>query len=47
MAEIWLTKLPLTRANLAKDYLGADKIYYEPTDQGVEKWRAEFAKLKK
>jgi len=40
---------------VAQDYLGADKKYYEPTDQGVEKkikervekWRAEFAKLKK
>jgi putative ATPase len=40
---------------VAQDYLGADKIYYEPTEQGVEKkikervekWRAEFAKLKK
>jgi putative ATPase len=37
---------------VAQDYLGADKIYYEPTDQGVEKkikervekWRAEFSK---
>jgi putative ATPase len=37
-----------------QDYLGADKKYYEPTDQGVEKkikervekWRAEFTKLK-
>jgi putative ATPase len=37
-----------------QDYLGADKRYYEPTEQGVEKkikerlekWRAEFAKLK-
>jgi putative ATPase len=40
---------------VAQDYLGADKIYYEPTEQGVEKkikervekWRAEFAKVKK
>ncbi|HEX5397655.1 MAG TPA: replication-associated recombination protein A [Verrucomicrobiae bacterium] len=40
---------------IAQDYLGADKIYYEPTDQGVEKkikervekWRAEFAKIRK
>ncbi|HUB87967.1 MAG TPA: replication-associated recombination protein A [Verrucomicrobiae bacterium] len=40
---------------IAQDYLGTDKIYYEPTDQGVEKkikervekWRAEFAKIKK
>jgi putative ATPase len=39
---------------VAQDYLGAEKRYYEPTDQGVEKkikerlekWRAEFAKLK-
>jgi putative ATPase len=38
---------------VAQDYLGADKRYYEPTDQGVEKkikervekWRAEFSKL--
>ena len=22
---------------VAQDYLGADKIYYEPTEQGVEK----------
>jgi len=37
-----------------QDYLGADKIYYEPTEQGVEKkikervekWRAQFLKLK-
>jgi putative ATPase len=37
---------------VAQDYLGADKRYYEPTDQGVEKkikervekWRAQFAK---
>ena len=40
---------------VAQDYLGVDKIYYEPTEQGVEKkikeriekWRAEFAKIKK
>jgi putative ATPase len=40
---------------VAQDYLGADKIYYEPSDQGVEKkvkervekWRAEFSKAKK
>ena len=40
---------------VAQDYLGADKHYYEPTDQGVEKkikervekWRAEFTKIKK
>ena len=39
---------------VAQDYLGADKIYYEPTDQGVEKkikervekWRAQFSKLR-
>jgi putative ATPase len=39
---------------VAQDYLGAEKIYYEPTDQGVEKkikervekWRAEFAKMR-
>ncbi|HEX3857830.1 MAG TPA: replication-associated recombination protein A, partial [Verrucomicrobiae bacterium] len=38
-----------------QDYLGADKIYYEPTEQGVEKkikervekWRAQFDQLKK
>jgi len=38
-----------------QDYLGTDKIYYEPTEQGVEKkikervekWRAELAKIKK
>jgi len=37
---------------VAQDYLGADKIYYEPTEQGVEKkikervekWRAEFSR---
>jgi putative ATPase len=40
---------------VAQDYLGADKIYYEPTDQGVEKkikervekWRAQFAEKRK
>jgi putative ATPase len=40
---------------VAQDYLGADKIYYEPTEQGVEKkikervekWRAQFDQLKK
>jgi putative ATPase len=40
---------------VAQDYLGADRIYYEPTEQGVEKkikervekWRAEFTKIKK
>jgi putative ATPase len=39
---------------VAQDYLGAAKRYYEPTDQGsekkikerVEKWRAEFDKLR-
>ena len=40
---------------VAQDYLGADKCYYKPTEQGVEKkikervekWRAEFTKIKK
>jgi putative ATPase len=40
---------------VAQDYLGTDKRYYEPTEQGVEKkikervekWRAEFTKIKK
>ncbi len=40
---------------VAQDYLGVDKIFYEPTDQGVEKkikerlekWRAEFARVRK
>jgi len=40
---------------VAQDYLGAVKRYYEPTEQGVEKkikervekWRAEFDKIKK
>ena len=40
---------------VAQDYLGTDKIYYEPTEQGVEKkikervekWRAELDKVKK
>src|SRR3984885_11769045 len=40
---------------VAQDYLGVDKIFYEPTDQGVEKkikervekWRAEFAARRK
>ena len=40
---------------VAQDYLGADKRYYEPTEQGVEKkikervekWRAKFAAAKK
>ena len=39
----------------AQDYLGADKRYYEPTDQGtekkikerVEKWRAMLAESRK
>jgi len=39
---------------VAQDYLGVDKKYYEPTEQGVEKkikervekWRAEFAKMR-
>jgi putative ATPase len=37
-----------------QDYLGVDKIYYEPTEQGVEKkikervekWRAKFSRLR-
>jgi putative ATPase len=40
---------------VAQDYLGADKKYYEPTEQGtekkikerVEKWRAELEKARK
>jgi putative ATPase len=40
---------------VAQDYLGADKVYYEPTEQGVEKkikervekWRAQFADKRK
>ena len=40
---------------VAQDYLGADRIYYEPTEEGVEKkikerlekWRAEFSKSRK
>jgi putative ATPase len=40
---------------VAQDYLGVDKIYYEPTDQGVEKkikervekWRAALAEARK
>jgi putative ATPase len=40
---------------VAQDYLGADRRYYEPTAQGVEKkikerlelWRAEFDKARK
>jgi putative ATPase len=39
---------------VAQDYLGVDKRYYEPTEQGVEKkikervekWRAEFTRIK-
>ena len=39
---------------VAQDYLGADKRYYEPTEQGVEKkikervekWRAELARVR-
>ena len=39
---------------VAQDYLGADRIYYQPTEQGVEKkikervekWRAQFAQMK-
>ena len=40
---------------VAQDYLGADRIYYEPTEQGVEKkikervekWRAELAEARR
>ena len=40
---------------MAQDYLGADKRYYEPTEQGtekkikerVDKWRAELEKARK
>jgi putative ATPase len=40
---------------VAQDYLGVDKTYYQPTDQGVEKkikervekWRAQFAERRK
>ena len=40
---------------VAQDYLGADKRYYEPTEQGMEKkikerlekWRQQFAELRK
>jgi len=43
-----------SRTFVAQDYLGADKHYYEPTEQGVEKkikervekWRAEFTRIK-
>jgi len=39
---------------VVQDYLGSDKIYYEPTEQGVEKkikervekWRAELSKVR-
>jgi putative ATPase len=39
---------------VAQDYLGADRCYYKPTEQGVEKkikervekWRAQFAQIK-
>ena len=40
---------------VAQDYLGVDKVYYEPTEQGVEKkikervekWRARFSEKRK
>jgi putative ATPase len=40
---------------VAQDYLGVDKVFYEPTDQGVEKkikervekWRAQFGEKRK
>ncbi len=40
---------------VAQDYLGVDKIFYEPTEQGVEKkikerlehWRKQFAEKRK
>jgi putative ATPase len=40
---------------VAQDYLGVDKIFYKPTEQGVEKkikdrlekWRAQFAAIRK
>jgi putative ATPase len=40
---------------VAQDYLGVDKIYYEPTEQGVEKkikerldnWRKQFSEKRK
>ena len=40
---------------VVQDYLGVDKIYYEPTEQGVEKkikervekWRAQFTEIRK
>ncbi len=40
---------------VAQDYLGVDKTYYEPTEQGVEKkikervekWRAQFTEKRK
>jgi putative ATPase len=39
---------------VAQDYLGVDKVFYEPTEQGVEKkikerlekWRSQFARLR-
>ena len=39
---------------MPQEYLGVDKIFYEPTDQGVEKkikervekWRAAFAQAR-
>ncbi len=42
------------RIRAALDYLGADRCYYQPTEQGVEKkikervekWRAEFKQSK-
>ena len=45
----------LPAANRTQDYLGADKKYYEPTEQGVEKkikervekWRAQFVEKRK
>jgi putative ATPase len=40
---------------VAQDYLGADKVYYKPTEQGVEKkikerlekWRAALSEARK
>jgi hypothetical protein len=51
MTQIWLTKLALTRVNMARNHYGSDK----PTEQGVEKeinerlerWRAQFAERRK
>jgi putative ATPase len=39
---------------VAQDYLGVDKVFYEPTDQGLEKkirerlqfWRAQLARAR-